>query len=175
MRGRTGVTAGASLDELRNVYEGQLSAFVRTAGAICGSREAGRDAVHDAFVSAVRAREQYRRTGTVEAWLWSAVVRTALKRRARARDVPTADPLDGRAPVDANGDPSELADVRAAIALLPERQRLVLFLRYYGDLDYERIGQTLGIKRGTVSATLHAAHQALRAHLEEVEADVRRP
>ena len=29
--------------------------------------------------------------------------------------------------------------------------------------------------RDRVSATLHAAHQALRAHLEEVEANVRRP
>ena len=156
------------------MYEADLDSFVRTATAICGSREAGRDAVHDAFVSAIKGRRRYRRTGTVEAWLWSSVVRTALKQRSRRRDLPSADPLAGREPLSEDGNPEELAGVRAAIALLPERQRLVLFLRYYGDLDYAQIGRALGIKRGTVSAALHAAHQSLRTHFEEVESDVRR-
>jgi RNA polymerase sigma factor (sigma-70 family) len=59
------------------------------------------------------------------------------------------------------GDP-----VRAAVAALPERQRLALFLRYYADLDYAAIAAILEIKEGTVGATLHAAHAALRAALE---------
>jgi DNA-directed RNA polymerase specialized sigma24 family protein len=33
--------------------------------------------------------------------------------------------------------------VRAAVEQLPERQRLVLFLRYYADLDYRSIAETL--------------------------------
>ena len=51
---------------------------------------------------------------------------------------------------------------------LPERQRLAVFLRYYADLDYAAIGEALGIRTGTVAATLNAAHVALRARLEEV-------
>ena len=38
------------------------------------------------------------------------------------------------------------------IAGLPERQRLVLFLRHYADLDYDTIAQVAGIERGTVAA-----------------------
>jgi Sigma-70, region 4 len=38
---------------------------------------------------------------------------------------------------------------------LPERQRLVLFLRYYGDLDYRGIARAPDVRVGTVSATLH--------------------
>jgi RNA polymerase sigma factor (sigma-70 family) len=57
--------------------------------------------------------------------------------------------------------------VRAAAAALPERQRLVLFLRYYADLDYAAIAAALGITEGTVGATLNAAHAVLRRSLEE--------
>ena len=62
----------------------------------------------------------------------------------------------------ANGQPAEDKEIRAWIAALPERQRLAIFLRYYADLDYQAIATALGIKTGTVSATLNAAHAALR-------------
>jgi RNA polymerase sigma-B factor len=57
-------------------------------------------------------------------------------------------------------------EVRALIGALPERQRLALFLRYYADLDYAAIAAVLGIKPGTVAATLSAAYAALRRELE---------
>jgi RNA polymerase sigma factor (sigma-70 family) len=62
----------------------------------------------------------------------------------------------------------QASEVRALLARLPERQRLVLFLRYYADLDYDAIATALGISSGTVGATLHAAHAALRPHIQEV-------
>ena len=58
--------------------------------------------------------------------------------------------------------------MRAAVAALPERQRFVVFLRHYADLSYEQIAETLEIERGTVAATLHAAHAALRKTIKEV-------
>jgi DNA-directed RNA polymerase specialized sigma24 family protein len=45
---------------------------------------------------------------------------------------------------------------------------LAVFLRYYADLDYRAIATALGIEVGTVSATLSAAHTALRRSLKEV-------
>ena len=59
-------------------------------------------------------------------------------------------------------------DIRDALAQLPERQRLVLFLRYFADLDYESIAAALEITSGTVGATLNKAHAALREHIQEV-------
>lgn len=166
-----GVSKGASLEELQAAYESNLASFVRTTTAIMGSREAGRDAVHDAFVSLVRGREGFRGSGTVEAWAWSAVVRTAQKGAARQRELPTPDPPGDEGPL-APDDDRELVELRAAIVTLPERQRLALFLRYYGDLDYGQIAQALNVRRGTISATLHAAHEHLRARLQEVNVDV---
>jgi RNA polymerase sigma factor (sigma-70 family) len=69
-----------------------------------------------------------------------------------------------------DGQRSEDDTLRAALAALPERQRLAAFLRYYADLDYESIATVLGIRLGTVGATLNAAHAALRRSLEEVRA-----
>jgi RNA polymerase sigma factor (sigma-70 family) len=60
------------------------------------------------------------------------------------------------------GDP-----IREAIAALPERQRLVLFLRYFADLDYRTIADIVGVETATVGATLHAAREAIRLTLEE--------
>jgi DNA-directed RNA polymerase specialized sigma24 family protein len=52
--------------------------------------------------------------------------------------------------------------VRAWVASLPERQRLVVFLGYFADLDYRSIATPLDVEVGTVSATLATAHPALR-------------
>ena len=60
--------------------------------------------------------------------------------------------------------------LRDQLALLPERQRVVLFLRYYGDLSYREIAEVLGLRTGAVSATLAAAHRTLRERLEPVAA-----
>jgi len=55
--------------------------------------------------------------------------------------------------------------VRRAVGRPPERQRLVLFLRYYAGLDYEEIASVLQIRTGTVGPTLAAAQSTLRSHL----------
>jgi RNA polymerase sigma factor (sigma-70 family) len=117
--------------------------------------------VQDAFANAVRNRRTFRGEGPLEAWLWRAVVNTALSARRKngLRDVPEPP---------AAFDEPESNDVRAAIERLPERQRLVVFLRYWADLDYAAIAETLGIAPGTVAAALHAAHGSIRNSLQEV-------
>jgi RNA polymerase sigma factor (sigma-70 family) len=89
-------------------------------------------------------------------------VNAALDVRAKKLRTGTV-PEVGHEATNGLGDP-----IRALVAALPERQRLVLFLRYYADLDYERIALALGISPGTVAATLNQAHSRLRAQLEEV-------
>jgi RNA polymerase sigma-70 factor (ECF subfamily) len=154
------VTGGASITEIERVYRSDFLRFVRVATAIAGDEETGADAVHDAFVQAVRKRSSFRGDAPLEAWLWKMVVNAAKK---RARRMPTLEPQEAAAPAgNGFGDP-----VRALVASLPERQRLALFLRYYADLDYRSIAATLGVQTGTVGATLNAAHTALRSSLEE--------
>ena len=53
------------------------------------------------------------------------------------------------------------------VADLPERQRLAVVLRHVGHLSESDVAQTMGITRGTVSATLRAAYRSLRTALDE--------
>jgi RNA polymerase sigma factor (sigma-70 family) len=153
---------GATLEEIEVLYRTRLPQFRRVAAGIVGDRELARDAVQDAFAHAVRRRGRFRGEGSLEAWVWRIVVNAAHS-AARRRPQPSPADIVGLEAV------SEADDrVRAALAALPERQRLVIFLRYFADLDYRTIALAAGIAPGTVAATLSAAHASLRRLLEEV-------
>jgi RNA polymerase sigma-70 factor, ECF subfamily len=163
-----GVKAGATLDEIERVYRTQLPGLRRLAAAVSGSREAAVDLVQEAFVRAVRDRRSFRREAPIEAWLYRIVVNVARNHRRAEHDHAR---LPSEADSHDNGSGHDDAGrVAAAVASLPERQRLALFLRYYADLDYRSIAATLEISSGTVGATLHAAREALLSLLAETEA-----
>jgi hypothetical protein len=72
-----------TLKELEAVYHRDAAAFERVASAIVGDRKFGCDAVHDAFVQALRHRDRFRGDAPVEASVWRFVIGEARKRRAR--------------------------------------------------------------------------------------------
>jgi RNA polymerase sigma-70 factor (ECF subfamily) len=157
---------GPLTSELEALYRGHYRQFLRVAAAIVADESSGHDAVQDGFAQALREQQSFRGEGPLQAWVWRTVVNAALaarRRRLARREAP-----EPAGPANANGQGDE-SGVRAWVAVLPERQRLVVYLRYYADLDYRSIAQVLRVEVGTVSATLSSAHQALRRHLEEVE------
>jgi RNA polymerase sigma-70 factor, ECF subfamily len=149
--------------EIETIYRLRLSTFVRVARAVTGERESALEAVQEGFADALRHVEGWDGRGVLEAWVWRCVVNRARK---------AVRPRPSLLPVGVIDDFEWLRndDLRERIAELPERQRLVVFLRYFADLDYRAIADVLGIGVGTVSATLHSAHVALRAALQEVSA-----
>jgi RNA polymerase sigma-70 factor (ECF subfamily) len=156
------------LGRIESLYRERFADFVAVAASVVGEREAAREAVQDAFASVVRNRRDFRGDGPLEAWVWRVVVNAARKKKRRGRDLVPAE----AAAFSENGatpDDEREHGLASVIARLPERQRLVLFLRYYADLDYRTIAETLGVRIGTVSATLHAAHNTLYDALNEVE------
>ena len=147
---------------LERVYRDRLEAFVRVASAIAGDRDAGRDAVQDGFARALAHVEEFRGEGSLEGWVWRIVVNEARRRAAsRSRSSRAGLPMM----VQAHSD--DVAWLRGIVATLPERQRTVLFLRYYADLEYDAIAEAVGVAPGTVAATLSQARSSLRRKLEE--------
>ena len=145
------------LEELEALYRERLPDYRRAATAIAGDEESGRDAVQEAFAKAIRKRRRFRGDGQLDAWLLRIVVNAARDaRRRRLRHVDQPEPI--ATPADDHGHP---------LGLQTERQRVVLFLHYYADLDYTTIAQALGISSGTVGATLSAARQTLRGALNK--------
>jgi RNA polymerase sigma factor (sigma-70 family) len=154
------------LGEIESLYRDRFADFVGVAASIVGEREVAREAVQEAFASIVRGRRGFRGSGSLEAWVWRAVINAARKQRHRRR---REAPLEHVPSPNGTGpEPRENSELAVLVGALPERQRLILFLRYYADLDYREIARILGVKTGTVSATLHAAHATLRRTLTEV-------
>jgi len=150
--------AGASESAIEEVYRRRYSAFLRLGYALLGDGERARDAVQEAFAVALRARASFRGDGSLDGWLWRTFVNVCRQEQRR----PSRTAVAGHQEQSGNGYEREWPEVRAALAALPEQERLVVFLRYYADLPYQEIGDAVGVERGTVAATLHHAHAKLR-------------
>ena len=152
--------AGASWSQIESLYRAQFRQFERVARAITGDSDSALEAVQEGFADALRHSGDWSGRGPLEGWVWRCVVNRARKARRRpAIELPAGEK--------GAGDGHEDSGLAARLATLPERQRLVVFLRYFADLEYREIATALGIETGTVSATLHAAHASLRAGYEE--------
>jgi RNA polymerase sigma factor (sigma-70 family) len=150
------------LARIERLYERDFVAFVRVARGIVGDRERALEAVHDGFADAIKARASLRDEAALEAWVWRAVVNAA--RKATRRPL-----VEAAREQEGSVEPPALHVLAPSLAQLPERQRLVVFLRYYADLDYRRIAEVLDVEVGTVSAALAAARHSVRRLIEEVE------
>lgn len=146
---------------IETLYRAEFQRFERVARAITGNHDSALDAVQEGFADALRNAGQWAGRGPLEGWVWRCVVNRARKARPKRTvvEVPADDGQVERSQPD--------GDLGTRLAALPERQRLVVFLRYFADLEYREIASVLDIETGTVSATLHAAHGNLRAGYEE--------
>jgi RNA polymerase sigma factor (sigma-70 family) len=156
---------GATPAQIEELYRARFGHFVRVAAAICHDTERGRDAVQNAFMSALRHRRTFRGSAPLEGWVWRIVVNEANRAARDARAVAHDDTPGTNGNGVAEDDP---LGIRQWVAALPERQREAVFLRYFADLDYQTIAAALDVEVGTVSATLGAAHRSLRKNLQEV-------
>jgi RNA polymerase sigma-70 factor (ECF subfamily) len=132
-----------------------------------GDKDTAQDLVAEAFARAWASWRTVSRHPAPAAW----VVRTALNAnisrwRRRRREVPVPDPavIADVVYADSPGGPVD-PRIMAALLRLPARQRQVVALRLFLDLDTGRTAQTLGIAPGTVQAHLGRAIAALRADL----------
>jgi RNA polymerase sigma factor (sigma-70 family) len=148
---------------IEQAYRDGFPRFLRLAVAMLGDLDRGRDAVQEAFARALRSRGDLRQLDRLDGWLWHTLVNVCRVEKRRPIDA-----LQAVREADPKGLPDDWSELRALIAALPERQRLVLFLRHYADLDYEQIAGIARVRRGTVAATLHAAHARIRAEMIEV-------
>jgi RNA polymerase sigma-70 factor (sigma-E family) len=142
--------------------------LVRAARLFCGDYHAAEDLVQDALIK-LGSRWESVREGSPDAYVRRILYRDAVSRWRRwGREVPHAghhdrpDALHG-APVPAAVDGwVEGADLRAALAGLPPRQRAVIVLRYFEDLSEVDIAEALGCSTGTVKSQASKAMATLR-------------
>jgi len=160
------VDAGAGFDAL---FDGNFEAMKRLAYLL--GADDPENIAQEAFV---RLHDRWSTLAEPVAYLRRTVVnlsRSRLRHLRVVRRAPREPNLDA-----ASAEATVLAGyvdraVRDALASLSRRQRQVLVLRYWLDLDQSAIAETLGIAVGTVKATTHQAMATLRKALAAGEDD----
>jgi RNA polymerase sigma-70 factor (sigma-E family) len=149
--------------EFADFFRASWEPCLRAVLAVAGSPQQAEDQVAEAFAKAWASWRKVRRHPAPKAW----VVRTALNAgaswwRRRSRELPLAD-HDVTAP----GDLGDGLDdsLLTALRRLPPRQREVIALRIFLDLDNDTIAGQLGIEAGTVRMHLSRGVMALRRQL----------
>lgn len=138
---------------------------LRAVYASVGHRQEAEDLVAEAFAKAWARWATVRRHPAPRAW----VVRTALnagisgwRRRQREVMVPDAMPTGS---TDGYLDGAVDRQLMMKVLKLPDRQRQVVALRLFLDLDTDQTAHVLGIAAGTVTAHLARAIATLRQDL----------
>lgn len=146
--------------EFSDFYRTSKDACLRAVIANVGDRALAEDLVAEAFARAWSSWRKVSQYAAPRGW----VVRTALNTgvswwRRRRREVAFGDYDAG-----ATTDPGPGVDpaVVAALRRLPTRQREVIALRVFLDLDIATTAEVLGIAPGTVKEHLSRAARALR-------------
>ncbi len=137
---------------------------------LLGHREDAEDVVQESFVAALEALDRFDVTRPFGPWLYRIVVNRSLNaRKSRARRSTDVLPEDAPAHTPSPERAAQAAEtgrrVRAAVAALPERQRVVMTMIELEGFSGPEVAEILGIPEGTVRWHLHSARNALRAAL----------
>jgi RNA polymerase sigma-70 factor, ECF subfamily len=160
----------------RNAFEALYRRYSRPVFGLAlrrlGDRGRAEEAVQETFASVWRAAGSYRpERGPGAPWLY-AVARNAIVDNGRTRREPPVEGVEEKADVDT---PAERAEsgwvawrVHAALADLPDSERVVLELAYWGERSQSEIAEFLGIPLGTVKTRTRTGLARLADVLEDV-------
>jgi RNA polymerase sigma-70 factor, ECF subfamily len=137
-------------------------------------REDAEDVVQDSFLRGLERIGTLDRERPFRPWFYRIVVNQALNLR-RSRSLRATDPLPEElatttsSPANAAETAELRGRLRAALAALPERQRIIVQLAELEELNSSEIAGILDISAGTVRWHLHQARQTLREVLEPLK------
>jgi RNA polymerase sigma-70 factor (ECF subfamily) len=164
----------AAIQGDREAFEAVIRSTSRNLFAIAygilQSREEAEDVVQDTFVKAWKSRWRVRDSAKLPAWLGTIARHRArdLARKRRPERLP--ENFESNEVVPFEGGAGQKADldgeVRSALAQLPELHRAAVTLRYFEELDYGTIEQTLGLTNGALRGILGRALGLMRKRLK---------
>lgn len=145
------------------LVEPHVPAAYRLAVGMLRSESEAEDAVQEAVFKAWRHFSRFRRDAELRPWLFT-IVANECRRQRRNRwwnVIKQGAPVEGIASTTGQLDPA-IADLRLAVYRLPHDQRLVVVLRYYLDLSFDEVAQTLGISPKAAKSRTYRALERLR-------------
>lgn len=136
----------------------------------------------EVFLRVYRSRESYEPTAKFTTWLYRITTHLALNYVRDKRHDKLHDSLDesqddaaprqlaDRVPNVEEGllRQSALAEIRAAIDGLPEKQRSAVLMHKYQEMEYAQIAGVLGCSESAVKSLLFRAYETLRHRLQHL-------
>jgi RNA polymerase sigma-70 factor (ECF subfamily) len=131
-------------------------------------RQEAEDVVQDTLVKAWKSRWRVRDPEKFPAWISTIARHRARDLARRKRPEPLPHDFESAAVNTDAGQPTPDfdAEVQTALAELPELHRAAVTLRYFEELDYATIEQTLGLSNGSLRGILGRALGAMRRKLK---------
>jgi RNA polymerase sigma-70 factor (ECF subfamily) len=162
----------AAFREIVETYTPRVYSLVRS---LVRQDSEAEDVAQEVFFKVHAKLDSFREDSSFFTWLYRVAFNTAtdhLKKRRQERSIQLEDL--SRLPVEDSADsPAEnlsrkdlRAEVRQAMARLPEKFRTILVLRELEGLAYEDLATVLKISKGTVESRLFRARERLRKLLE---------
>lgn len=158
-------------NEFPQIYSQYVTRIYRYIYARAGNKEAAEELTAQVFLAALQAYPNYKKTGSLPAWLFTIARNKMVDAYRRERRFVPLEDLD-ELPADA---PDHLTDViaqenaaelKVILSRLPEDQRELLELRYAGELSYREIGRIVGKSEGSVKMAVNRLIKKLQTELE---------
>ena len=142
------------------------AALVRFARVLAGDEHRAEDLVQEVLARAYLRWDSITRSDEPDVYVRQAIVNATRSwwRRRSSRETPVDAVADRPVPGAFDADTAERDALWRRIRRLPARQRAVLVLRYYEDLDDPTIGAILGCTSATVRSHAMRALNTLRGH-----------
>ncbi len=164
-------------EAVAGLFRAYESDVARLCTRLLGSAEEAKDAASEVYLRLQSGIESYDRAQPFRRWLLSVAAHHAVDRlRRRATEQRLFSDADLEAGDLASPGPTPLqralreegrVALLAALDELPDKFRAPLVLRYYAELDYDAIAETLGVTRAQVGTLLFRAKRRLRTQLGE--------
>ncbi len=138
----------------------------------------GSDCAQETFIRAYRKIHTFQGRSSLSTWLYTIGVNTCRnrltssyrKRRVFFEDGDSSGLRDtGRGPGEQLEKNYIEEQIRKAVSMLPEQERVIVVLRDFENRTYEEITIITGVKTGTVKSRLARARHRLRDHLRGLE------
>lgn len=158
------------------LYARYCDRVYRVARSVCGDDGRAQDAVQEAFISIWRTRANYEDYRSATSWILTVARNRAIdiaRRNAphtvhhagddRLDEVPAAEIIAEQVASD-----DQARHLLSALAKLPDAQREVITLAFYGQLTHTEIAAHLKLPLGTVKGRMRLALNQLRGEITHV-------
>jgi len=159
----------ASFDLLLARYRGPVIHFLYR---MVQNAAVAEELAQEVFLRVYRARASYVASAKFTTWLFRIALHLALNNRRDAREQRESSGLDDLQVADRGPSAEQslvqaarLAEIRAAIQALPDKQRAAVLMHKYEEMGYAQIAEVLGCSESAVKSLLFRAYETLRARL----------